>query len=287
MPLSLRLRFHRAALVVATLVTPLLARAQASSATLPWSAAVGAHVNWLTPHDHALLLRVRLDRSFDAAYNNLDRSASNALLQRAVVLAGFEWRLNQRWSGGVVEKVSLDPGSTYTYQTGGFLRHCGHIGSVQFRKRALAEHVATSISGKRLPSQSRIRLRVDLDRTWQVGAVGLRPRLAYEVQFDVLFEKLDPLTKSHERTVDRAVLRAELGVELGSHITLVPYVARQTEFSYSIAQFDADGNEQVPEGRRNLRYPTVGLDIRYTLFAPAPHTPLVDRSLSTFEGFQD
>lgn len=277
----------RAPLAAALACLPLLSHAQASKANYPWTASLGGQLNWLTAHDHALFFRTRLDRSLDSDFNNLSTPEGGDPLQRAVVIAGFEWRLGQRWTGGVVEKVTFDAGPTRIYQTGGFLRHYGHIGSVQFRKRALAEHVATNVSGKRQPNQSRIRLRADLDRTWRAGVVGLRPRLAYEVQFDIPFEKVDPVVKNQERTVDRAVLRAELGIEVGEHLTLVPYVARQTEFVYAIRQTDTDGNERVPEGNRNLRYPIVGFDVRVALFSPKPHTPPIERRLSTFEGFQD
>lgn len=270
---------------LALVVAP--ARAQSSKATFPWATIIGVQANYLTSRNHALLLRARLERSFDSDYNALDRSAGGGLAQRAVVLGGYEWRLSERWSGGLVEKITFDPGPTRTFQTGGFLRHCGHIGSVQFRKRVLAEHAALAASGQSPPDQGRVRIRADLDRTWRLGTLGLRPRVAAELQFDISFEKRDAAAKAGQRTVDRALLRAELAVEVTDQLSFVPYVVRQTEFTTAIAQFDADGNVKVPAGSRNLRYPAVGLDVRYTLLSRKPYQQPVNRDLPTFEGFQD
>ncbi len=261
--------------------------AQSSKATFPWSAALGGQLAFVTPHANAILLRARLDRSFDTGYNALDRREGGGQLERATVLGGYEWLLSERWSGGFVEKIIFDPGPTRTFATGGFLRHCGHIGSVQFRKRVLAEHAATSSTGQRSRNAGRIRLRADLDRTWRVGTVSLCPRLACEVQLDVALQAQDPAQKSAQRTIDRSVLRAELAVGVTNQLRIVPYLVRRTELTTAIAQYDADGNVKVPAGPRNLRFPVVGLDIRYTLPARGLDPQSVAPESPTFEGYQD
>ena len=259
-----------------------------STADFPWGSALGGQFNFLTPRDHALLLRARADRSFDADYNALGDPRAGRLLQRAQVQIGYEWLLSERWSGGMIEKISFEAGPARAFQTGGFLRHCGHIGSVQFRKRALAEHVALRTSGAgQPPGAARLRLRADLDRTWQAGSIGLRPRLAYEIQFDVPIGSQEAALKDSQRRVDRAVLRAEFALDLSAHLSVVPYVARYTTFINAIQQLNADGTVQVPEGPRNLRTPIVGLDVRFTAFSSKPHAHPTSRSLPTYEGFQD
>ena len=258
-----------------------------SKFTYPWGATLGGQLNILTAHDHALLLRTRLDRSFDTDYNSLDRAAGGGQLQRAAVLLGYEWRLGERWSGGLIENMSFESGPARTFRTGGFLRHCGHIGSVQFRKRVLAEHLATAIGNLRPPGAGRIRLRADLDRTWQVGALGLRPRLAYEVQFDLALQQQDAATKTAQRTVDYGVLRVECAVDLTERLSIVPYVVRQTYFITAIKQLNLDGTTRVRAGPRNLRTPLVGLDFRYTLPVAKPRDHPARRDLPTFEGYQD
>ena len=100
-----------------------------SKANCPWGAMLGGQFNLLSAHDHALLVRTRLTRSFDTNYNYLDRSAGGGQIQQAVVLLGYEWRLGERWSGGGIENVTFFGSSERTFQTGAFLRHCGHIGS--------------------------------------------------------------------------------------------------------------------------------------------------------------
>lgn len=258
-----------------------------SVAAFPWGMSLGGQINFLTPRAHAFLVRARADRSFDADYNALDKRTGGGQLQRAQVQLGFEWLLSERWSGGIIEKVSFEAGPTRVFQTGGFLRHCGHIGSVQFRKRALAEHVATSTSGGNQPSTGRIRLRADLDRTWQAGNIGLRPRLAYEIQFDIAIAKQESSGSDNQRRVDRAVVRAELGIDFSERFTLVPYIARYTTFINAIQQLNADGTVRIPAGPRNLRTPAVGVDLRFALHPGKLHVPAINRSLPTYEGFQD
>jgi hypothetical protein len=266
-----------------TLVS-LYATAQ-SKATGPWSAMLGGQANYLSSHNHALLLRGQLERSFDTDFNALDKRTGGGQLQRAVALVGYEWLLSERWTGGLIEKVTFEPGPTRSFQTGGFLRHSGHIGSVQFRKRALVEHVVVDNLGEHQPNTGRARFRVDFDRTWLVGRIGLRPRVAYEIQFDIAFKSTDAAgsPSAEKRTVDRALLRAELALDLTEHLSVVPYVLRRTEFTTAVGTFNQDGSVQVPKGPRNLRYPTVGVDVRFTL----PTGRMLVRTLPTFEGYQD
>lgn len=245
--------------------------------TYPWTAYLGGQLNLLTSKHHALLLRARVQRSLDADYNAL----GGEQLQRAQVQAGYEWRLGQRWSGGLAEKIVFDPGDFRTFYTAGFLRHSGHIGSVQFRKRALFEHLARN---QEQPNTGQIRLRADLDRTFPVGRIALRPRLAYEIQFDLSFEKKTKAEQQQERRVDHAYLRVELGVDVSERLTLVPYLLKQTDFVVAIEQTDADGNVS-PGGPRNLRFPGFGFDVRYTL--PGKAAAEKPRDLPTYEGFQD
>lgn len=272
-------------LVAGLALLPLMPATAQSKATLPWAAAAGGQFTYLSTHDHALLLRARVERSFEADYNSLGRPAGGGLAQQLTVLAGYEWRLGERWSGGLIENVTFDPGAFRTFRTGGFLRHCGHIGAVQFRKRALAEHVGRWAGGEKIPAAGRIRLRVDLDRVWRAGSIGLRPRLAYELQFDVALQKQDAATKDGQRTADRAVLRLELALELTDRLSVVPYVARRTEFITAVALTDTTGAVRVPAGPRNLRFPVVGVDVRYTLPIGPPRP--AGRDLPTYEGYQD
>lgn len=253
------------------------AQAQTTHTTYPWTAYLGGQVNVLSAKHHALLLRARAQRNLDTDYNAL----AGDQLQRWQVQAGYEWLLSQRWSGGVAEKMTFDPGDYRTFHSAGFLRHCGHIGSVQFRKRALFEYLAHN---QDQPSSGQIRLRADLDRTFPVGKVALRPRLAYEIQFDLSFEQKTKAEQQQERRVDHAYLRVELGVEVSERLTLVPYLLKQTDFIVAIEQTNADGHV-VPGGPRNLRFPGFGFDVRYTLPGQTPGEK--PRDLPTYEGFQD
>jgi len=248
-----------------------------SKATFPWGLYFGGQANYLTAHQHAALFRFRLLRNFDSDYNAL---AGNQL-QRAQIQLGYEWLLTQRWSGGIAEKAVFDPYGFRTFHSAAFLRHTGHIGSVQFRKRALFEHLARN---QQQPGSAQIRIRADLDRTFTIGRFALRPRLAYEIQFDLSFEKKTEIERQEDRTVDHGYLRVELAVDLSERLSVVPYYLKRTDFIFAAEQYDANGNILVPKGPRNLIFPTVGLDVRYTFSGKAAGAT---RALTTFEGFQD
>lgn len=262
------------------LLLPALAARAQSKATLPWNAWLGGQLNYLTAGDHAYLLRARVERSFDADYNAYGPGDN---LQRAVVQLGYERLLSARWTGGLVGKLTLDPGPTRTFYTGAFLRHCGHIGSVQFRKRAVLEHVARDHDQ---PNTAQLRLRADLDRVFHAGQTWLRPRLGYEAQFDYNLQASGKdEAKTDTRFVDYGTMRLELAVARGPRLTLVPFVQKRTDFFIAVGQ-SADPNVAPVSGPRNLRRPAVGLEVRYTLLAATP-TDDARRDLPTFEGYQD
>lgn len=281
--------------LVALLLLPasITARAQ-SKATFPWTAYAGAQLNCLTAAHHVALLRVRAERSFDREYNGLlgadNANRTGGAFQRLMVQGGFEWLLNERWTGGVIEKINFDPASNRTFQTGAFLRHCGHIGAVQFRKRALAEHVARNqwqpnAAQIRLPNAAQIRLRVDFDRDFPLNpALLLRPRLSYEAQFNFSWEKTAAGAPApEERTVNRGFLRLEMAVIQHENLALVPFVQKQIDYVIAVEQRDGQNQITVPAGPRNLRTPIVGLEVRYTM----ARNPADLHTLPTYEGFQD
>ncbi len=277
--------FRRWLLTPLCILVATAAQAQ-SKATFPWTAYAGAQLNYLTAAHHAALLRVRAERSFDRTYNGLlgadEATRAGGAFQRLIVQGGFEWLLNERWTGGVIEKINFDPAATRTFQTGAFLRHCGHIGAVQFRKRALVEHLARN---QQQPDGAQIRLRVDFDRDFRLNpTLMLRPRLSYDAQFYFSLEKTPADAPTPEqRTVDRGLLRLEMALIQQEHLALVPFVQKQIDYVIAIEQRDGQNNITVPAGSRNLRTPIVGLEVRYTLSAD----PAAQHTLPTYEGFQD
>ena len=59
-------------------------------------------------------------------------------------------------------------------------------------------------------------------------------------------------------------LRAEVGARVSPRSDLTPWFAYQTSYQYYNIQTDSKGN-YVYGGNTNLVYPTVGLDLRFTI----------------------
>lgn len=189
---------------------------------------------------------------------------------------GYEHFWNERWSGGATLRVLQGedfagygdiirlPGNV---TPGLLLRHTGKIGSFTFGQRLGAEYAITfnnPVNGPDSPNRSRAlaRLRFDVERQFSLNEkVALRPRVAYEA---VAFLRLQrPENSLQERVVDFGSLRGELGLRLSPRFDLTPWVAYQTSYINTLAQFDANG-KQTGGGKLNLIAPVIGLDVRFT-----------------------
>jgi hypothetical protein len=151
------------------------------------------------------------------------------------------------------------------------LRHRSPVfGGITFGQRLSVERAFGGEGGYALGSgpegQLWTRLRVDLEKTLPLGsdATGpaLRPRLSYEASTHLRLQKeaLDP----DERTVQFTSLRAEVGVRLLPQLDVTPWFAYQTNYFISVPQYDAN-MVQIRGGKENYVYPTIGLDVRFTL----------------------
>lgn len=110
------------------------------------------------------------------------------------------------------------------------------------------------------------RLRVDLEKLVPLGTdaagLALRPRLSYEASTHLRLQK--EALDLDERTVQFTSLRAEIGVRLLPQLDITPWFGYQTSYFISVPQYDAN-NVQIRGGKENYVYPTVGLDVRFTL----------------------
>ncbi|TGE27097.1 hypothetical protein [Hymenobacter metallicola] len=190
------------------------------------------------------------------------------------IRAGYEHFWNENWSGGATlrflgssrEGLGDFLGQPGFVLPGLLLRHRSSLGKFTLGQRLGAEYGIgsnTRNSQGQAEARSLVRLRLDVERMLPLGAtVALRPRLAYEPAAYLRLQRDDEETK--ERVLDFGALRAEVGVRVGAHVEVTPWVATQTRYLNTLAQFDADGN-QTGGGRTNLVTPLVGLDVRFTV----------------------
>lgn len=151
------------------------------------------------------------------------------------------------------------------------VRHRSPIfGGITFGQRLSLERSFGGDGGFALGSgaekQVWARLRADLEKVLPLGTdaagLALRPRLSYEASTHLRLQK-DALDFD-ERTVQYTSLRAEVGVRLSPQVDITPWFAYQTSYFISVPQYDAN-MVQVRGGKENYAYPTVGLDVRFTL----------------------
>jgi len=152
------------------------------------------------------------------------------------------------------------------------LRHRSPIfGSFNLGQRLSLERDFNNIGAAPLGSgpdgQTWTRLRVDLEKLLPLGSdatgLALCPRLSYEASTHLRLQKAtnDP----DERTIQYTSLRGEVGVRLSPRFDFTPWFAYQTNYIIELPKYDKNGAITEPGGNTNLVYPTVGLDLRFTI----------------------
>ena len=147
------------------------------------------------------------------------------------------------------------------------LRHRSPVGPLTFGQRLSLERSIPLKVGDattaEVDGQTWARLRLDLEKLFPLGGLTLRPRLSAEAATHLRLQKKED--DPDERTIQSSSLRAEVGLRFSDHFDLTPWFAYQTVYLQTLPQYDALGN-QTSGGKLNVAIPTVGLELRYTVF---------------------
>ncbi|MVN78227.1 hypothetical protein GO988_18005 [Hymenobacter sp. HMF4947] len=190
--------------------------------------------------------------------------------RRATVAYEHFWDAN--WSWGGTARYEWRSSSYDLLVPELLVRHRAPIfGGITFGQRLSAEYIIPAntnyLGGSGPKSQFWGRLRVDLEKVIALGGdattgLALRPRLSYEASTHLRLQKTD--NDLDERTIQFTSLRAEVGARVSPHFDFTPWFAYQTNYLVTLPQYDKNG-VQTAGGNLNLVYPTVGLDLRYTI----------------------
>lgn len=213
---------------------------------------------------------------------SIDGSAADRRLgfnTRRVRLA-YEHFWNTHWSWGATAR--LEAGTLHLELNNGasdylipelLLRHRSlTFGGITFGQRLSFERqipITTNYVGGSGPNgQYWGRLRIDAERLFPLSdeaatGLALRPRLSYEASTHLRFQKAT--TDSDERTIQFTSLRGEVGVRLSPSIDITPWFAYQTSYGITLPQYDVKGTLVRGGNNYNDVYPTIGLDLRFTL----------------------
>lgn len=185
---------------------------------------------------------------------------------------GYEHFGRATWSyGATVQLIGDGRGAIVIPEL--LLRHRSPIfGNITFGQRLSLERNFNSIGAMPLGSgpdgQTWARLRVDVEKLLPLGTdangLALRPRLSYEASTHLRFQKAT--SDQDERTIQYTSLRGEVGVRVSPRFDFTPWFAYQTSYLATLPQYDKNG-VQTSGGSLNLVYPTVGLDVRFTLLS--------------------
>lgn len=208
-------------------------------------------------------------------YNNIvvDRTLG---LDTRYLAAGYEQQFNKGpWSWGATGRLAGD-GSRTAFQLGLLLSHRSAIGPLAFGQRLAVEYAFTDaarldpaynlLTPYGAVSPTLVRLRFDLqprDRIALGEGVSLNPRVSFEPALFLRLQKAD--TDPDKRTIDFTSLRGELGFSFAQGaLDVTPWFAFQTNYVRTLIQTDQYGNP-TSNGKLNVRLPTVGLELRYSL----------------------
>ena len=198
--------------------------------------------------------------NFDDDISYLGENGLTKNLERVQVRAGYEHVINNQWSLGIAESYATEPTRNILFNEL-YARHVNAWGKIRFAQRASFEHLM------RWPTNNngRIRFRADLDRNINIGKKVIRPRLSYDLFYNLNYH-LPKQVKNTQRLVDRTRLRLEVMYTFSERFSATPYFIEQVDFTNKAPQYNEAGEEVKPASKQNAYTPIFGLDLRYVLF---------------------
>jgi hypothetical protein len=224
-------------------------------------------LDYAFPSGSFLYFRNHYRHVLDPDFNLLRRKGPLQHLERLQFRLGYEHVFNPTWSAGFSESYALERSRNIWFHEV-YGRHVSTIGKFRFSQRLSFEHLM------RRPKQDngRFRLRADVNRSVELGQLLLRPRVSYEVFFNIDYQP-EAHAGQATRLVDRSRLRLDCQIIFNDVVALTPYFIRQSDYFVVEPAFDADNNIIRPGGKQNHLSPIWGLEFRYTVFADRQSFP--------------
>lgn len=197
--------------------------------------------------------------ALDNDFNHLRERPVLRSLEWVQFRMGYEHIFNRNWAGGLATCYAFARNRNTLFNEV-FTRHSGPVGKFRFSQRLAFEHLV------RWPKDTngRFRFRFDLDRSFPIGALSLRPRAIFELFYNINYQQLPPGFPS--RRVDRSRFRFDCQLALNNHLALTPYFMRQTDYFIVQPAYDATGQVLRPGGKQNHLSPVWGFELRYAFF---------------------
>lgn len=235
---------------------PVLAQQRVSRSAAVWPE---LQLEYVFKSTSFLYFRNQYRHALDHDFNHLREKPVLRSLEWVQFRLGYEHILNRSWAGGLATCYAFTRNRNILF-TEIFARHSGPVGKFRFSQRAAFEHLM------RWPrdTNGRFRLRLDLDRSFPIGQVNLRPRAVFEAFHNVYYQDRHPAFPT--RWVNRSRFRFDCQMTFNSHVAINPYFMRQTDYLIVEPAYDANGQVLRPGGKQNHISPVWGVELRYSFF---------------------
>ena len=197
--------------------------------------------------------------NLDNDFNQIREQGPLKHLERIQFRAGYEHIFGEHWSGGIAESYAVEPTRKIIFNEV-FGRHLGNLGSFRLSERLSFEHIIRLHQNK----LGRVRFRADLDHDLKIGKIITKPRISYDMFFNIDYELQENAVS--DRNMDRSRLRFDVLLPINNFITITPYFTRQTDFFEVEPAYDEKQVLVRLGGKQNHITPIYGLELRYVFF---------------------
>ena len=199
------------------------------------------------------------------AYSSLNET------YRSYLWLGYEQALSSKWYGGISGRmnfVEAGPGSFFTRVN---LSHRGYIGKFFFYKEFLTfEHLYYASSGSyKRKAEGRYAPSIGIGRAFDIGGRALYIGVNYRLFVNFDFQN-DNSSIYDKRKIDRTKLRFDVTYQFLPHWCAGVYYLRDTEYYFTLAQYNQYNQVVVPNYKLNQITQGLGITLSYLLFNEKP-----------------
>ncbi len=206
----------------------------------------------------------------EVSYTTPNEYASLNEAYKSYFWFGYEQAFSKKWFGGVSGRMNFVEEGAGSFFTRLNFAHRGSIGKLFFYKELAFEHLyyAESDHYKR-KAEGRISPCVGLGKSFKVANKSMFIGVNYRAFLNFDFQD-DKSSIYKNRVFDRTKLRFDVTCQLLQHWAVGLYYLKDTEYYYTLAQYDINNNVVVPDYKLNQITQGLGVTLTYLLFKENP-----------------
>jgi len=195
-----------------------------------------------------------------------DEYASLNESYKSVLWLGYEQALSEKWFGGISGKMNFVEEGSRSFFTRLNLAHRGSIGKLFLYKEFAFEHLYyASEPNYSRKAEGRVSASLGLGRSFYVAHRPLYIGVNYRLFLNFDFQD-DKSSLYDKRKIDRTKLRFDVAYQFLPHWSLGLYCLRDTEYFYTLGQYDINNNPIVPDYKVNQITQGLGIVLTCLLY---------------------